>query len=713
MDWLLSMRLNNAVVASVPALAAILLWRRSGKAALVHALWVLALLKLVTPPVVDVPLHVLSGGQASSAVSLAVDDGTVVLGWDGGVKVGTLGVSSAPAIWLDQTESRQRKREAAPIDVRMNWIALLIGIWVIGAVGIAFVTGGRIWRFSKWLGTAVPADRAMLARARGVAGHLGISHGRMPEIHVLKGAVSPMLWAWLGRARLYLPAELCRRLSSDQLDSLLAHEMAHFARRDHWVRYLELAVGVIYWWHPLVWIGRRQLRQAEEQCCDAWVLHALPGRAKAYATALVDAVDYLANESKDGPACAPRGVRLASGAVSVSAKQLKRRLVMILKNRQSRCLSTLGRVGVLALGLAVMPMTPKWLAADEGLARPAEEKREKSINGQFASLDGTTLVLTVGENGREMRVPTEGATSVSIDGTAAKLSDLKPGHFVAARQVDGLTTRIEARAGRGMARFGAAAEDGVRREGEPRAEPRREGEPRAGVARDGEARREGARDGDLKREGIRRDGDARPAGPRDGEVRREGPRDGEAKPAGPRDGDLKRDGLRDGDLKREGVRRDGEAKPAGPRDGEIRRDGARDGDIKREAVRRDGEARLAEVRREGEARPVEARREGEARPVEGRREGAGTLRIATPRGRVEKIDDGKIVMVGREGRAGDAIATDSKTRVWVNGKSAELSDIKPGMMVTLRTVEGVTTEVDARNTGMDREAARPREGDRR
>jgi len=630
MDWLLSMLLNNAVVASVPALAAIVIWRRSGKAAIVHALWLLALIKLVTPPLVEVPVRVLAPAHEAIAAPVAVSES--VLQELSRIEPPAPGISSIDSSRFSQNEPTEQvpmgfSMHSDSPSWRMDWVGLLILVWVTGAVGIAGVSIWRIWRFSKWLGDGVRADRSMIARAGRVAAELGLVGHRVPAVYFLDGAVSPMLWAWMGRAQLYLPAELCRRLTSDQLDSLLAHELAHFARRDHWVRYLELVAGVIYWWHPLVWIGRRQLRQAEEQCCDAWVLHALPGRARAYATALVDAVDYLADQQTNQPACASRGVRLASGAVSVSAKQLKRRLVMIMKNRQSRCLTTLGRVGILALGLAVVPMAPKWLKAEDGAARPAgEEKREKTVNGQFTSLEGTTLVLAVGDNGREMRVPTDGSTTVSIDGTAAKLSDLKAGVFVAARQVDGLTTRIDARAGRGMARFGAAVEGGAKREGEAR---------------------------------------------RDGEVKREGPRDGE--------------------VKREGMRRDGEAKPAGVREGEPRREA---------------------VRREGEARPPEGRREGEARPAEGRREGSG-LRVNTPRGKVEKIDSGKIVMAGREGRAGDAIPTDGKTRVWVNGKPAEISDIKPGMTVTLRTVEGITTEVDARSGVAEREGERPREGEAR
>ncbi|MHC4399837.1 MAG: M56 family metallopeptidase [Planctomycetota bacterium] len=58
----------------------------------------------------------------------------------------------------------------------------------------------------------------------------------------------------------------------------------------------------LYWWHPVVWWARRRLHQAEEQCCDAWVLWACPGGAKRYAHTLLTAVEFLARARPALPA---------------------------------------------------------------------------------------------------------------------------------------------------------------------------------------------------------------------------------------------------------------------------------------------------------------------------------------------------------------------------------------------------------------------------
>src|SRR5207249_4082176 len=141
---------------------------------------------------------------------------------------------------------------------------------------------------------------------------------------VLPGNFSPMLWGMIGGPRLFLPADLLPQLSNEGRQTLLAHELAHVVRKDHWVRWLELLATGLYWWHPVVWWSRRELRAAEEYCCDAWVVATMPEAAGAYARALLQTVEFLC----DGPAALPVA---ASGLGHV--RFLKRRLTMIMQGK--------------------------------------------------------------------------------------------------------------------------------------------------------------------------------------------------------------------------------------------------------------------------------------------------------------------------------------------------------------------------------------------
>src|SRR5262249_55519062 len=96
------------------------------------------------------------------------------------------------------------------------------------------------------------------------------------------------------------------------------------------------------------WWARRELNRAEEECCDAWVVWALPSAAKAYATALVDTLDFLANARQTLPVG-------ASGLGQVN--HLKRRVTMILRGSSQPSLTWVGLAALLGVGL-LLPLLP-------------------------------------------------------------------------------------------------------------------------------------------------------------------------------------------------------------------------------------------------------------------------------------------------------------------------------------------------------------------
>jgi beta-lactamase regulating signal transducer with metallopeptidase domain len=207
----------------------------------------------------------------------------------------------------------------------------------------------RVRRFHRLLRFAEPAPAWLRDEVVELASRLGSD--RPPSVWLVPGRLSPMLWAMSGTPRLLLPAELLATLTAEQRATLLLHELAHYRRGDHWVRLLEMLTTGLYWWNPVVWWARAELREAEEQCCDAWVVWALPGAGRTYATALLECLDFLSDSRSPLPVGASGIGRLAD---------LKRRLTMILSGKTPRRLTWAGCLAVLGLGLFFLPMWPSF-----------------------------------------------------------------------------------------------------------------------------------------------------------------------------------------------------------------------------------------------------------------------------------------------------------------------------------------------------------------
>jgi beta-lactamase regulating signal transducer with metallopeptidase domain len=385
MDILVRIGLSNALLAAVLALGVAALGLLCRRPALMHGLWLLVLLKLVTPPLLPLPIPRLTPGVDETAARAP-----------GIGKAPDLLRPAAPAarplrIAAVETAAPAGKARRSPPGPRgdagdraavvtpaappatveatgIGWQGAVLALWLAGSCAWWTLAAWRIRCFHGLCRLAVPAPPALQDQGDALARRLGLA--RCPAIYLVPAPVSPLLWALGTAPRLLLPAALWERLTGEQRQTVLAHELAHLRRRDHWVRRLELLALGLYWWHPVAWWARRRLREAEEQCCDAWVVWALPAAAPAYAAALVETVAFL---SRARPALPPA----ASGVGHFHT--LKRRLTMILRGTPPRALSGAGWLAVLGLGALLLPLLPTWgeePSQTEPRKRPAVSQAE-------------------------------------------------------------------------------------------------------------------------------------------------------------------------------------------------------------------------------------------------------------------------------------------------------------------------------------------------
>lgn len=236
-------------------------------------------------------------------------------------------------------------------------------LWLAGAALIAMIAGIRIAMHRRFIARALPASVRVQMMVEECADSFGLR--RCPTTYMVLDRVSPMIWCGAS-PKLILPLELWRELDDAGRRAVVHHELAHLKRRDHWLRWAELAVGCVYWWHPMVWWVRKKLREEADNCCDAWVTALLPTERRAYATALLRTKAYL-NDTTTTPG--PVGL----GVTTATAKRFARRLTMVMTHRNKPHLSVTGLLLAAVLGVTAMIATPIWACPPDHHDKSPEE----------------------------------------------------------------------------------------------------------------------------------------------------------------------------------------------------------------------------------------------------------------------------------------------------------------------------------------------------
>jgi hypothetical protein len=97
-------------------------------------------------------------------------------------------------------------------------------------------------------------------------------------------ADGPSVVGWL-RPVLLIPAATLTGLTPEQLEAVLAHELAHIRRYDYLVNMLQMAVETVLFYHPAVWWISTRIRHEREHFCDDEAVRAC-GNPLVYARAL-------------------------------------------------------------------------------------------------------------------------------------------------------------------------------------------------------------------------------------------------------------------------------------------------------------------------------------------------------------------------------------------------------------------------------------------
>lgn len=169
----------------------------------------------------------------------------------------------------------------SPTSAVLPWV---LSLWLTGVAFLSIYHLGGFLQTRRLTQTGKLLDGDLETTVRSLARRLGIARA----VKLLESAAVPVpaVIGWL-RPVILVPASALAGLSPQQLEAVLAHELAHVRRHDYLINLLQAAVETLLFYHPAVWWVSSQMRRERENCCDDLAV-AICGDRLGYARALAD-----------------------------------------------------------------------------------------------------------------------------------------------------------------------------------------------------------------------------------------------------------------------------------------------------------------------------------------------------------------------------------------------------------------------------------------
>lgn len=245
---------------------------------------------------------------------------------------------------------------------------LILILWGAGALAVLLRLFVGLATLNRWTRTAElvtdPHWLAALERARAASG----ASDRL-RLMVADKVPGPLGWGWRNPVILIDYDTYAER---EEADAILAHEVAHVARRDWPALMMTRLATALFWFNPLVWtLARESVHQAEEA-------------ADAHAARAVEPTRYAETLLSWGQI--GRGIAVPANSIAPGARALSRRVRAVLDARllersaRSRfavvavllCVGVAAPVAALELVEAARPEAPAKPAAPVPVAAVAQ-----------------------------------------------------------------------------------------------------------------------------------------------------------------------------------------------------------------------------------------------------------------------------------------------------------------------------------------------------
>ncbi len=280
---------QGALIAFVAASIAALLRRASANTRCV--VWLTALIAMSLAPVIT--FGVVNGGRGSSRQFALSDDIEEIRRAEGrqppdndrwpespgpdGRRLAKNQTGSVASQWQSEDLALAGSRrttanesiETLPAPSSSAWQRLApwtVGAYLVGVCGMLVRLAVGLWggRALRKRSTPIRSDALADSAAR-IAKALGLRLA--PALAWCDEVAVPTVIGVL-RPTILLPLSLTSGLAPEQVEAVLAHELAHLRRWDHLVNVLQRVVESLLFFHPAVWWVSSRVRLEREHACD-------------------------------------------------------------------------------------------------------------------------------------------------------------------------------------------------------------------------------------------------------------------------------------------------------------------------------------------------------------------------------------------------------------------------------------------------------------
>ena len=198
--------------------------------------------------------------------------------------------TNSPSQIIQSSPARHEANNASSHLHHRSVSMITLAAWLLGAVAcFSTIVVRSVRAIAQIKSTREPIPQWLVDRLTLHSEQPGIK----PRLWLTSSNFGPVAFGLL-RPTIAIPSSLIKSRKDSktrEVDAILAHEVAHLRRHDLFVGWLQVISQSIWWFHPLVWFANRNLSLESERCCDEEAVGRLGCTANDYVRGLLNVLE--------------------------------------------------------------------------------------------------------------------------------------------------------------------------------------------------------------------------------------------------------------------------------------------------------------------------------------------------------------------------------------------------------------------------------------